>query len=69
MLILSRKPGETIVIGGEITVTVLAVRGNQVRIGVTAPKGVIVDREEIHQRRTASAAAAKRELASTDGGR
>jgi len=53
MLILSRRIGETIVIGGEVTVTVLGVRGGQVRIGVNAPQGVVVDRQEIHERRNA----------------
>ena len=50
MLILSRKPGETLVIGDEVTVTVLGVKGNQVRIGINAPKNVAVHREEIYQR-------------------
>lgn len=47
MLILTRRIGETIVIGGNINVTVLGVKGNQVRLGVKAPKEVPVDREEI----------------------
>ena len=51
MLILTRKPGETLTIGDDITVTVLAVRGNQVRIGTTAPKDVAVDRLEVHERK------------------
>ena len=51
MLILARRPGETVVIGGEeITVTILGVDGNRVRIGVTAPKTVAVYREEIYER-------------------
>ena len=50
MLILTRRVGETLVIGDEVTVTVLGVRGNQVRLGVNAPKGVAVHREEIYQR-------------------
>ncbi|MBK9131202.1 MAG: carbon storage regulator CsrA [Gammaproteobacteria bacterium] len=50
MLILTRRVGETLVIGDDVTVTVLSVRGNQVRIGVNAPKDVTVHREEIYQR-------------------
>lgn len=50
MLILTRRVGETLVIGDDVTVTVLSVRGNQVRIGVNAPKNVTVHREEIYQR-------------------
>ena len=50
MLILPRRVGETLMVGDEVTVTVLGVKGNQVRIGVTAPKEVAVHREEIYQR-------------------
>jgi carbon storage regulator len=50
MLILTRRPNETLMIGTEITVTVLGVKGNQVRIGVNAPKNVAVHREEIFDR-------------------
>lgn len=50
MLILSRRPGETIVIGDEIRITVQSVNGNQVRIGVSAPVDIPVNREEIYVR-------------------
>lgn len=50
MLILTRRVGETLMVGDEVTITVLGVKGNQVRIGVNAPKDVAVHREEIYQR-------------------
>ena len=50
MLILTRRVGETVMIGDEVTVTVLGVKGNQVRVGVNAPKTVSVHREEIYER-------------------
>lgn len=50
MLILTRRVGETLMIGDDISVTVLGVKGNQVRLGVDAPKDVSVHREEIYQR-------------------
>jgi carbon storage regulator len=50
MLILTRRIGETLMIGDDIEVTVLGVKGNQVRLGIKAPKDVRVNREEIHQR-------------------
>ena len=56
MLILTRRTGETVMIGEEVTLTVLGVKGNQVRIGINAPKNVPVHRKEIWER-------IKRELA------
>lgn len=50
MLILTRRVGETLMIGDDVTVTVLGVKGNQVRVGVSAPRDVAVHREEIYQR-------------------
>jgi carbon storage regulator len=50
MLILTRRVGETVMIGNDVTVTVLGVKGNQVRVGVNAPKDVAVHREEIYER-------------------
>ena len=50
MLILTRRVGETLMVGDQVTVTILGVKGNQVRIGVNAPRDVAVHREEIYQR-------------------
>jgi carbon storage regulator len=50
MLILTRRVGESLMVGEDVTVTVLAVKGNQVRIGINAPKDVKVHREEIYDR-------------------
>jgi carbon storage regulator len=54
MLVLTRRVGETIVIDHDIRVTIVSVRGERVRLGITAPKLVQVDREEIHERRSGS---------------
>jgi carbon storage regulator len=50
MLILTRRVGETVMIGSDVTVTVLGVKGNQVRVGIEAPKSVPVHRKEIYER-------------------
>lgn len=52
MLVLTRRLGETIVIDGDIQITVVAVQGDRVRVGITAPKDIPVDRLEVHQRRS-----------------
>jgi carbon storage regulator len=51
MLILTRRVGETLMIGPDVTVTVVGVKGSQVRIGIAAPKSVVVDRQEIFERK------------------
>ena len=52
MLVLTRRVGEQIIIDGNIRITVAAVQGERVRIGITAPPEISVDREEVHRRRT-----------------
>jgi carbon storage regulator len=51
MLVLTRRIGEKIVINGDICITILAIRGNQVRLGIAAPRQTVVDRQEIRERR------------------
>ena len=53
MLILSRRPNESLRIGGNVVITVVGFSGNQIRLGITAPSNVIIDREEVHQRKMA----------------
>jgi len=60
MLILTRRVGEALVVGTEVTVTVMAVKGNQVRIGINAPKDVEVHREEVYDRVQAGKAGTSR---------
>jgi carbon storage regulator len=52
MLVLTRRLGETIVIDGEISVTVVAIKGDRIRLGIKAPANVTVDRQEVHARRS-----------------
>ena len=59
MLVLTRKVGEVIVVNGEIRLTVVAIRGDRVRLGIKAPRETVVDREEVHEIRVAQGRAAK----------
>lgn len=68
MLILTRRVGETLMIGDSVTVTILGVKGNQVRVGITAPKDVAVHREEIFQRIGREAGAAAQDKSMDDSG-
>jgi carbon storage regulator len=51
MLVLARRPTESLQIGPDITVTVLGIHGNQVRLGITAPRAIVIDRAEVHARK------------------
>ncbi len=66
MLILTRRAGETVMIGSDVTITVLGVKGNQVRIGINAPKDVAVHREEIFERIQSEQAAGNGAAAAND---
>ncbi len=59
MLILTRRPGERLCIGENVLVTILGVKGNQVRIGIAAPRDIAIDREEIHERKQADRRASR----------
>jgi len=58
MLVLTRRPGESLKIGNDVTIKILEANGNQVRIGIDAPKGISVHREEIYQKVVAEREAA-----------
>ena len=66
MLILTRRPHETIIIGDDITITILGVKGNQVRCGITAPKSLPVHREEVYRRIIIEKSAMLKEPANED---
>jgi carbon storage regulator len=51
MLILTRRPQETIRVGEDVTITILAVEGNKVRVGIAAPRNIVVDRQEVYERK------------------
>ncbi|MGH8610806.1 MAG: carbon storage regulator CsrA [Gammaproteobacteria bacterium] len=67
MLILTRRVGESLMIGDDVSITVLGIKGNQVRLGVNAPKEISVHREEIYQRIQQEKARAQEEVPSSVG--
>jgi carbon storage regulator len=69
MLILSRRANETLHIGADITVKVLGIQGNQVRLGLVAPREVVIDRSEVHQRKMAEYRAAPQPVAAQEASR
>ncbi|MGH8603865.1 MAG: carbon storage regulator CsrA [Gammaproteobacteria bacterium] len=66
MLILTRRVGESLMIGDDVSITVLGIKGNQVRLGVNAPKEISVHREEIYQRIQQEKARAQEEVPSSE---
>lgn len=67
MLILTRRVGETLMIGDDVTITILSVRGGQIRVGVNAPKNTAVHREEVYEKMRKESAAAVVPQASVPG--
>jgi len=68
MLILTRRPTESLHIDDQVVITVLGIRGQQVRLGITAPKDVVVDRTEVHQRKLLEFRSADKQSVPCDAG-